>query len=327
MARTRAHGRVLEGGVMDAVPPTAEVHPGPLVELRDIRKEYALRRGLFERFISAEKRVAALDGVSLAIPRGGIFGLVGESGSGKSTLGQILVRLIEPTSGRLFYRGADVTELSATQQRAFRQSVQMVFQDTNSSLNPRKRIRRALGEALRARGAGLRTNAAAPQGQMTRLMHQVGLDAALLGRFPHELSGGQRQRVGIARALAMKPDLLVADEPVSSLDVSMQGQIINLLQDLNEELGLTIVLISHDLAIVARICAEIAVIKDGKIVETGLARQILARPSHPYTQTLLASVPRGLQGRRYRGNAGTACTVTIGETGAHPRNSSMPSHK
>jgi ABC-type glutathione transport system ATPase component len=203
----------------------------------------------------------------------------------------------------------------------------MVFQDTNSSLNPRKRIRRALGEALRARGAGLRTNAAAPQGQMTRLMHQVGLDAALLGRFPHELSGGQRQRVGIARALAMKPDLLVADEPVSSLDVSMQGQIINLLQDLNEELGLTIVLISHDLAIVARICAEIAVIKDGKIVETGLARQILARPSHPYTQTLLASVPRGLQGRRYRGNAGTACTVTIGETGAHPRNSSMPSHK
>lgn len=269
----------------------------PLAELCDIRKEYVLRRGLLDRFTSAEKHVAALDGVSLAIPQGKIFGLVGESGSGKSTLGQLLVKLIEPTSGQLLYGGADVARFTAAERRAFRQGVQMVFQDTNSSLNPRKRIRRALREALQARDVGENRRPVNRCDEMNRLMNQVGLDVALLGRFPHELSGGQRQRIGIARALAMRPTLLVADEPVSSLDVSMQGQIINLLQDLNRQLGLTIVLISHDLAIVARICAGIAVIKDGKIVETGSAREILAAPAHPYTQTLLASIPRGLQGR------------------------------
>jgi peptide/nickel transport system ATP-binding protein len=290
----------------------------PLAELRDIRKEYVLRSGLLDRFSGTEKRVAALDGLSLSIPRGKISGLVGESGSGKSTLGQILVRLIEPTSGRLFYRGVDVAGFSAIQQHAFRHSVQMVFQDTNSSLNPRKRIRRALGEALRARDTDATPNAATLEEEMSQLMNQVGLDLALLGRFPHELSGGQRQRIGIARALAMKPELLVADEPVSSLDVSMQGQIINLLQDLNRQLGLTIVLISHDLAIVARICADIAVIKDGKIAETGRAREILAAPTHAYTRTLLASIPRGLQGR-----SGAHCdmglalrSVISGEDGA-----------
>jgi ABC-type glutathione transport system ATPase component len=282
---------VLEGGVSEA--PSG---PTPLCELHDIRKEYVLRRGLVDRFTRAERRVAAVDGVSLAIPHGRIFGLVGESGSGKSTLGQILVRLIEPTSGQLFYRGADVADLSVAERRSFRHRVQMVFQDTNSSLNPRKRIRRVLSEALRAR-AGDRPEEAAIREEIGRLMNQVGLDTALLGRFPHELSGGQRQRIGIARALAMKPELLVADEPVSSLDVSMQGQIINLLQDLNQQLGLTIVLISHDLAIVARVCAEIAVMKDGKIVETGPARQVLAFPTQTYTRTLLASIPRGLQGR------------------------------
>jgi ABC-type glutathione transport system ATPase component len=274
----------------------------PLCKLRDIRKEYVLRRGLLDRFTRAERRVAAVDGVSLAIPHGKIFGLVGESGSGKSTLGQILVRLIEPTSGRMFYRGVDVAGLSGAERREFRHRVQMVFQDTNSSLNPRKRIRRVLGEALRARDAGKRSGAAIHD-EMARLMDQVGLDTMLLGRFPHELSGGQRQRIGIARALAMQPELLVADEPVSSLDVSMQGQIINLLRDLNEQLGLTIVLISHDLAIVARICAEIAVMKDGKIVEAGPTRQVLAFPAQPYTRTLLASIPRGLQGRSLRPRA------------------------
>jgi ABC-type glutathione transport system ATPase component len=282
---------VLESGVNKA--PSG---PAPLCELRNIRKDYVLRRGLVDRFTRAERRVAAVDGVSLAIPQGKIFGLVGESGSGKSTLGQILVRLIEPTSGRLFYRDADVADLSVAERRSFRHRTQMVFQDTNSSLNPRKRIRRVLSEALRAR-SGDRPEEAAIREELDQLMNQVGLDTALLGRFPHELSGGQRQRIGIARALAMKPELLVADEPVSSLDVSMQGQIINLLQDLNQQLGLTIVLISHDLAIVARICAEIAVMKDGKIVETGPARQVLAFPTQTYTRTLLASIPRGLQGR------------------------------
>jgi ABC-type glutathione transport system ATPase component len=169
----------------------------------------------------------------------------------------------------------------------------MVFQDTHSSLNPRKRIRRVLGEALRARGAA----AAEIPAAIARLMDQVGLDRALLGRFPHALSGGQRQRVGIARALAMAPNLLVADEPVSSLDVSLQGQIINLLRDLNRELGLTIVLISHDLAVVARICARIAVMNAGRIVETGPTRRVLGSPADPYTRTLLDSIPRGLAGR------------------------------
>jgi ABC-type glutathione transport system ATPase component len=294
---------VLESVVMDASPeiiPSGDV--APLAELRDICKEYVLRRGLLDRFTREKRRVAAVDGVSLAIPRGRIFGLVGESGSGKSTLGQILVRLIEPTSGRLLYHGNDVAKLSGAERRQFRHRVQMVFQDTNSSLNPRKRIRRVLSEALRARAravgaVGDRWEAAALREEVGLLMHQVGLDAALLRRFPHELSGGQRQRIGIARALVMQPELLVADEPVSSLDVSMQGQIINLLQDLNRELGLTIVLISHDLAIVARICAEIAVMKDGRVVETGPARQVLAFPTQPYTRALLDSIPRGLQGR------------------------------
>jgi ABC-type oligopeptide transport system ATPase subunit len=271
-----------------------------------------LRRGLLDRFTSAEKRVAALDGVSLAIPQGKIFGLVGESGSGKSTLGQILVKLIEPTSGQLLYGGANVAGFSAAERRAFRQSVQMVFQDTNSSLNPRKRVRRALREALRARDAGESCKAADLDAEISALMTQVELDVGLLRRFPHELSGGQRQRIGIARALAMRPALLVADEPVSSLDVSMQGQIINLLQDLNRQLGLTIVLISHDLAIVARICTDIAVIKDGKIVETGPAREILATPTHPYTRTLLASIPRGLQGRSRRDRGTEAVGVEAG---------------
>ena len=271
--------------------------PSPLCELRDIRKEYVLRRGLIERFTRPERSVAAVDGVSLAIPRGGIVGLVGESGSGESTLGQIMVRLIEPTAGRLLYRNKDVADLSAAERREFRHRMQMVFQDTNSSLNPRKRIHRVLSEALHARDA---RDPAAIRVETVRLMSQVGLDAALLRRFPHQLSGGQRQRVGIARALAMTPELLVADEPVSSLDVSMQGQIVNLLQELNRQLGLTIVLISHDLAIVARICAEIAVMKEGRIIETGPTRQVLAFPAQPYTRTLLASIPRGLQGRSHR---------------------------
>jgi len=272
----------------------------PLCELRDIRKEYVLRRGLLERFNRTERRVAAVDGISMAIPRGEIFGLVGESGSGKSTLGQIMVRLIEPTSGQLLYQGADVAALSAAERHELRHRVQMVFQDTSSSLNPRKRIRRTLSEALRARDADKRRNTKAIRDELASLMNQVGLDAVLLDRFPHELSGGQRQRVGIARALAMAPELLVADEPVSSLDVSMQGQIVNLLQDLNRELGLTILLISHDLAIVARICGQIAVMKDGKIVETGPPSRVLAAPVHPYTRTLLDSIPRGLHGRQRR---------------------------
>jgi peptide/nickel transport system ATP-binding protein len=308
---------MLEGRVMEASSLDQASEAAPLCELRDIRKEYRLRRGLIERFSRAERRVAAVDGVSLSIPRGQIFGLVGESGCGKSTLAQIMVHLIAPTSGQLLYRNADVAGLSAAEWREFRHGVQMVFQDTNSSLNPRKRIRRVLSEALYARNTnGAMKGAAAVQAEMARLMDQVGLDTSLLGRFPHELSGGQRQRIGVARALAMSPELLVADEPVSSLDVSMQGQIVNLLQELNQRLGLTIVLISHDLAIVARICTRIAVMKAGKIVEIGPARQLLTTPSHPYTRTLLNSIPRGLKGRT-RTHTAVDSTETLGHSERH----------
>ncbi len=263
-------------------------------ELRDVRKTYFLRRSLLERFRGRGSRLDAVDGVSLAVPQGSIFGLVGESGSGKSTLAQIMVRLIEPTSGEIFFRGVEVARMDRAGRRAFRQGVQMVFQDTHSSLNPRKRIRRVLGEALAARGVRGRD----VRVEMERLMQQVGLDQQLVGRFPHELSGGQRQRVGIARALAMQPTLLVADEPVSSLDVSLQGQIINLLQDINRSLGLTIILIRHDLAVVARICSSIAVMNKGRVVEAGPPSRVLVAPEHPYTQALLAAVPKGLKGRR-----------------------------
>jgi ABC-type glutathione transport system ATPase component len=265
----------------------------PALELRGIRKEYALRRGFVERLTRPARVVAAVDGVSLAIPQGSIFGLVGESGSGKSTLAQIMVRLIEPTAGQMMYRGREIAGLAPAERQRLRHRIQMVFQDSYSSLNPRKRIRRALAEALRARGVGGQQAA----DEIATLLHQVGLDPALLRRFPHELSGGQRQRVGIARALAMSPEILVADEPVSSLDVSLQGQIINLLQDLNRQLGLTIVLISHDLAVVARICANIAVMSAGQIVESGPPGQVLVAPSHPYTQALIDAIPRGIAKR------------------------------
>ncbi len=269
---------------------------GAFFELRDIRREYVLRRSFLDRLRGREQVLAAVDGVSLSVEQGSIFGLVGESGSGKSTLAQIMVRLIEPTSGTVWYRGADVARLDAAGRQNFRQSVQMVFQDTQSSLNPRKRIRRVLHEALAARGV----RGQLARAEIERLMSRVGLDLPLLGRFPHELSGGQRQRVGIARALAMAPAVLVADEPVSSLDVSLQGQIINLLQEINKSLGLTIILISHDLAVVARICSSIAVMNKGRVVESGPPAQVLVSPQHPYTQALLAAVPKGLEGRTIR---------------------------
>jgi oligopeptide/dipeptide ABC transporter ATP-binding protein len=257
----------------------------PLMRLNDLRKSYRLRRTAMERLRGIDRTVTAVDGISLSVQRGSILGLVGESGCGKSTLAQLVVGLLEPTSGAIEWDG-DV-------RRRDRRDVQMVFQDTHSSLNPRKRIRTILHEAVAARGVA----GPARGDRVAALIGQVGLDGQLLGRYPHELSGGQRQRVGIARALAMEPSLLVADEPVSSLDVSLQGQIINLLRELNERLGLTVILISHDLAIVARICDRIAVMYAGRVVESGTPDAVLTTPSHPYTQALLDAVPRGLERR------------------------------
>jgi oligopeptide/dipeptide ABC transporter ATP-binding protein len=279
----------------------------PLMQLKDLRKSYRLRRSMTERLRGIDRVVTAVDGISMRIERGGILGLVGESGCGKSTLAQMIVGLLQASGGEIEWDGTALTGLSGDARRAYRRGVQMVFQDTHSSLNPRKRIRTILREAVTARGL--------PQAEIpariTQLLAQVGLDAQLLIRFPHELSGGQRQRVGIARALAMEPSLLVADEPVSSLDVSLQGQIINLLRNLNEMLGLTIILISHDLAVVARICDRIAVMYAGRVVETGTPNEVLRAPQHPYTQALLDAVPRGLE-RRDRKR--TVLPVEAGET-------------
>jgi len=279
----------------------------PLMRLDTLRKTYRLRRSLRDRFAGIDRAVTAVDGVSLTIQRGSILGLVGESGCGKSTLAQMLVGLLAPSSGAIEYDGADLGALSGEAWRTYRRGVQMVFQDTASSLNPRKRIRTILLEAVTARGL----RGANRLARVESLLGQVGLDPQLLGRYPHELSGGQRQRVGIARALAMEPSLLVADEPVSSLDVSLQGQIINLLRELNETLGLTIVLISHDLAVVARVCDVIAVMYAGRVVESGVPSQVLTAPAHPYTQALLDAVPRGLE---RRGRARTVLPVEQGET-------------
>ena len=268
----------------------------PLMQLSDLRKSYRLRRRMMERLRGMQRVVTAVDGVSLPIERGSILGLVGESGCGKSTLAQMIVGLLAPSSGTIEWDGNAINTLSGEARRSYRRDVQMVFQDTHSSLNPRKRIRTILGEAVIARG--LRRQAV--DGRVRELLGQVGLDVQLLSRFPHELSGGQRQRIGIARALAMEPSLLIADEPVSSLDVSLQGQIINLLRELNQTLGLTIVLISHDLAVVGRICDRIIVMYAGRVVESGVPEAVLTSPHHPYTQALLDALPRGLERRERR---------------------------
>jgi peptide/nickel transport system ATP-binding protein len=267
-----------------------EAAPGatPLLELVDIEKVYRLPAGLWARLRGRAPRLAALGGE--------ILGLVGESGSGKSTLSRIIVRLSPPSTGRLVYRGVDVTRLEGRALLPYRRRVQMIFQDSHSSLNPRKTIGRALTEALAARGA---TRDERPR-EALRLLRLVGLGEFVLARYPHELSGGQRQRVGIARSLAMKPELLVADEPVSSLDVSLQGQIINLLTELSTRLGLTLIFISHDLAVVRRISTRIAVMYAGRIVEIGRPDELMARPAHPYTAALIDAVPKGIEGRARR---------------------------
>jgi len=279
----------------------------PLLMVRDLHKTYRLRRGLLDRLRGRTRDVGAVDGVNLSVQQGTILGLVGESGCGKSTLARMMVGLTPPTSGDILWGGTTLNALTGEGWQSYRAGVQMVFQDTHSSLNPRKRIRTILGEVLAARGVAKHARADG----IATLLDQVGIDAQFLGRYPHELSGGQRQRIGIARALAMRPSLLVADEPVSSLDVSLQGQIINLLRDLNASLGLTIVLISHDLAVVARICDMVAVMYGGKVVESGSPDTVLSAPSHPYTQALLDAVPRGLaRGSRTR----ALLPVEAGET-------------
>jgi oligopeptide/dipeptide ABC transporter ATP-binding protein len=265
----------------------------PVMELAGVRKEFTLRRAWLSSLTGRPRTVIALDGVDLTVGDGEVVGLVGESGSGKSTLAYAVVRLVPVTAGTIRYRGTDVTQQARRQLRAFWRRVQIIFQDAHSSLNPRKTVGQVLQDPLRVRGIS-RADCPAEAGH---LLSQVGLGPQFLRRYPHELSGGQRQRVVIARALAMSPEFLIADEPVSSLDVSLQAQIVNLLIQLRARLNLSMLFVSHDLALVNHVSHRVAVMYAGRIVEVGTTEEVLRAPAHPYTQALVAATPKGLAGR------------------------------
>jgi len=266
---------------------TDSADAGVLVHALQLRKEFAA--GAEGVFGQRRMTIKAVDGVTLEILAGETLGLVGESGSGKSTLGRLLLRLIEPTSGRVFFDGYDLAALSRKQLRHLRRDMQLVFQDPYSSLNPRMRVRAIVAEGIEihklARGSQ-------KEQRIRELLEMVGMGADALDRYPHEFSGGQRQRIGIARALAVNPRFMVLDEPVSALDVSIQAQIINLLQDLQEELRLTYFFIAHDLRVVKHISQRVAIMYLGKIVELATRDEIYSNPRHPYTQALLSAIPR-----------------------------------
>jgi oligopeptide/dipeptide ABC transporter ATP-binding protein len=262
----------------------------PLLRVTDLVKHYDSRRGVWGRITGRPgSLVQAVNGVSLDIGHGETVGLIGESGCGKSTLGRAILRLHEPTSGRVEFDGTDVTALGPEPLKVMRRRMQIIFQDPYASLNPRKTVAEIVGLPLRlhgvARGAQARDRVAA-------MIENVGLRAEHLGRYPHEFSGGQRQRIGIARALILNPQFLVCDEPVSALDVSIQAQILHLLENLRRELGLTYLFVSHDIAVIGYVSDRIAVMYLGEIVEIGPTRAILESPRHPYTQALLSAVPR-----------------------------------
>jgi peptide/nickel transport system ATP-binding protein len=258
-----------------------------LVEIDDLKVHFPIKSGLlFDRTVG---HVYAVDGVSLKVKRGETYGLVGESGCGKSTLGRGLLRLVEPTSGGITFDGTDVRSLKGEQMRLFRRRIQMVFQDPLSSLDPRQSVESLLVEGLKAHG--LHKDKADVQKRLKSTLDSVGLPASALNKYPHEFSGGQRQRIGIARALVLGPELIVADEPVSALDVSIQAQVVNLLGDLQDSLGLTYLVIAHDLAVVRHISDTIGVMYLGSLVEEADGDQLYDRPLHPYTRALMSAVP------------------------------------
>lgn len=257
----------------------------PLLAVSHLSKRFPVKG----RLLSREKRqVHAVDDVSFTIARGEIVGLVGESGSGKTTIGRTIMRLTDPTEGEIVYEGTDIASLPSRDMMAFRRKIQMVFQDPFASLNPRRKVGELIAEGMEIHGIGTRKERMA---EVARLLDLVGLPSDAAQRFPHEFSGGQRQRIGIARALAVSPGFIVADEPVSALDVSVQAQVLNLLQDLKDQLGLTVLFIAHDLAVVEHFCDRVIVMYLGRIMEIAPRDRLYATPKHPYTEALLSAAP------------------------------------
>ncbi|MCS7058691.1 MAG: dipeptide ABC transporter ATP-binding protein [Meiothermus sp.] len=269
---------------MSAVAP--EVATKPLVEVKHLKKWFPIRGGVLSRVVA---HVKAVNDVSFAVRKGEVLGLVGESGSGKTTVGRTILRLIEPTEGAISFDGVDITHLPKNQLRAYRRKMQIIFQDPFASLNPRMTVGDIIAEPLVIHN--LENSPKARTERVAELLRMVGLNPDHVRRYPHEFSGGQRQRIGIARALAVRPEFIVADEPVSALDVSIQAQVVNLLQDLKEQLGLTILFIAHDLAVVEYISDRVAVMYLGKIMELATSKELYRNPRHPYTEALLSAIP------------------------------------
>jgi len=258
----------------------------PIFSLRDVGMSYALARSPLERMFN-RRRFQAVANVNIEVAKGDSLAIVGESGSGKSTVARMMVGLAVPTTGSVCFKGDALMSMSRSQMATFRQSVQMVFQSTTNSLNPRKTIATTLAEAIGSDGV-----------PVSQLLQMVRLPTLVLNRYPHQLSGGQRQRVGIARALARRPELVIADEPTSALDVSIQAEIIRLLQELHQIAGVSLVVISHDLALVGELCQRVVVMREGRVVEAGAVDQVLFDPRERYTTELLAAIPKGIGGLR-----------------------------
>ena len=271
----------------EAVTVSTPVGNEPIIEVKGLKMYFPISEGVV--FTRKVAEVKAVDGISFHIRKGETFGLVGESGCGKTTTGRCILQLEQATEGQIFFEGVNIAELDRRELNALRQKIQVIFQDPYSSLNPRMKIGDIIGEPMRVHG--IEPDAGKRQARVSELLSICGLDPKFADRYPHEMSGGQRQRVGIGRALALNPEFIICDEPVSALDVSIQAQVINLLEDLRDEFGLTYLFIAHDLSVVRHLCHRVAVMYLGKIVELAECDELYDNPIHPYTQALLAAVP------------------------------------